>query len=123
MHLTWLSFYVQKSHEPSGSLSVLDNKPLDVFDQITQSFTSKPELLQLYIAGNAFNFFLVPGGAKNVRILHHVFITALQPDVSPIAISLYGNRKGTAVFKQLMPHPATNPMTPLEAPITRSPDI
>jgi hypothetical protein len=87
-HAMWLSLYTQKSCKPTGSLSLLDDKPLRIFDTITKSLTSKPKHLQLHIAGNSLNFFLIQGGAKNVRILHQAFITAPQPNSSPININI-----------------------------------
>jgi hypothetical protein len=41
--------------------------------------TSKPEQLQVFISGNVLNFFILPGGAKYIRIFHHAFMIAPQP--------------------------------------------
>ena len=110
VHKTWSNFYVSKSTEPHGPLSKLNEMPFDIFNNVTQSFTSKPEQLQIFIAGNALNFFVLPGGAKYIRIFHHAFMIAPQPNISPLIIGLYGNCKGTTVFKELSPVIATSPM-------------
>jgi hypothetical protein len=119
-HTTWMSLYVQKSREPTGQLSELDDMPFNVFDEITQNLTSKPDELKLFIAGNPFNFLILPGHGKNVKIVHHLFLRAPKPDARPIVIGLHGNRKGTTVFKGIDPQAATDPM-PLGAPAPRSP--
>jgi hypothetical protein len=111
-HTTWLSLYSEKSRAAYGALSQLEDEPLDTFDALTKSITEAPEELQLYIAGNALNFLILPGGAKNVRLLHHAFMMAPQPGETPLLIGLYGNRKGSTVFKELTPNLVSTPMTP-----------
>jgi hypothetical protein len=111
-HTTWLSLYSEKSRGAFGALSQLEDEPLNTFDDLTKSITSSPDELQLYIAGNALNFLILPGGAKNVRLLHHAFVMAPQPGKIPLMIGLYGNRKGSTVFKELSPSRVSEPMTP-----------
>jgi hypothetical protein len=119
-HETWSSFYLAKSRESTGPIRILDEKPFSVFDNLTNSLVNDASKLQLHIAGSALNFFMLPGAARTVRLIHHAFTMAPYPDARPLFIGLSGNRKGTAVFKEIPPRAAVLPMSAPAPPITRA---